>query len=51
MNSSGVGKDRSRRLPPAAVQGERRPAGVLNAELDACYARLYGLTREQLPYS
>jgi hypothetical protein len=23
---------------------------VLNAELDACYARLYGLTRKQLPY-
>ena len=34
--------------PPFAFNPERR--AVLRAELDACYARLYGLTRDELRY-
>jgi hypothetical protein len=34
--------------PPFAFDPDRR--AVLRAELDACYARLYGLTREELQY-
>ncbi len=34
--------------PPFAFDPERR--ALLRAELDACYARLYGLTRDELRY-
>jgi hypothetical protein len=34
--------------PPFAFDPDRR--AVLRAELDACYARLYGLTRDELRY-
>jgi hypothetical protein len=34
--------------PPFAFNADRR--AVLRAELDACYARLYGLTRDELRY-
>ena len=35
-------------LPPFAWNPDRRAR--LRAELDACYARLYGLTRDELRY-
>jgi len=40
--------ERAAPLPPFAWNPERR--AQLRAELDACYARLYGLTRDELRY-
>ena len=41
-------EQRGQPLPPFAWNTERR--AQLRAELDACYARLYGLTRDELRY-
>ena len=42
------GKEGGIPLPPFKWDEERR--AVLRAELDACYAKLYGLTEEELRY-
>jgi DNA gyrase inhibitor GyrI len=45
---SGWAQDLGYNGPPFAFDPERR--AVLRAELDACYARLYSLTRDELRY-